>query len=93
MSLLLKDPGAVLDYSIDWGQDYLADDRLHTSAWSIEPADAGGISVEDEKFDELVATVSVGGGLAGRIYRLTNVVTTASGRTDRRSIMLRVESR
>ena len=32
MTLLLKDPGAVLDYAIDWGADYLAeDDRLTQS--------------------------------------------------------------
>ena len=35
----------------------------------------------------------VAGGIAGRIYRVTNHVTTASGREDSRSIMLRVEKR
>ena len=28
MSLLLKDPDAVLDYSIDWGAEYLGEDLL-----------------------------------------------------------------
>ena len=37
--------------------------------------------------------VQVGGGIAGRIYRLTNHVATAEGREDSRSIMLRVEKR
>lgn len=93
MSLLLKDPGAVLDYSIDWGQDYLADDRLVDSQWTVEPDEPGGAAIADHKYDELVATVSVGGGMAGKLYRLTNRIVTASGMTDHRSIMLRMEAR
>lgn len=93
MSLLLKDLGAVLDYSIDWGQDYLAEDRLAASVWTVEPNEAGGIAVADDKYDELVTTVTVNGGVAGRVYRLTNAVTTEAGLVDRRSVTLRVEAR
>ena len=28
MAFLLKDPGAMLDYAIDWGADYLDNDVL-----------------------------------------------------------------
>ena len=34
MSLLLKDPDAILDYSIDWGAEYLGGDLLAESEWS-----------------------------------------------------------
>jgi hypothetical protein len=93
MTLLLKDPGATLDYSVDWGTDYLSGDSLATSDWTVEPVEAAGASIASSRFDELVATVEVGGGTPGRIYRLTNRVTTLSGSEDSRSIMLRVEKR
>lgn len=93
MTLLLKDPEAVLDYAVDWGADYLSGDTLTESSWAISPAEAGGLSLVSSRFDLLVATAQVAGGLAGRIYRLTNHVVTAEGREDSRSILLRVERR
>jgi hypothetical protein len=93
MTLLLKDPEALLDYSVDWGADYLAGDVLTESSWQVSPAEAAGVSIVSSRFDLLQSTVEVGGGLPGRIYRLTNHVITAEGREDSRSIMLRVEKR
>jgi hypothetical protein len=93
MSLMLKDPDAVLDYSVDWGVDYLSGDVLTESRWTICPAEAGGLSILSNVFDLKSSTVQVGGGKVGRIYRLTNNVVTAEGREDSRSIMLRVEKR
>lgn len=93
MTLLLKDPEALLDYSVDWGADYLTGDVLTESGWAVSPAEVGGVSIVSSRFDLLVSTVQVAGGVPGRIYRLTNHVITAEGREDSRSIMLRVEKR
>ena len=93
MSLLLKDPDAVLDYSIDWGAEYLCGDLLAESAWSVTPDEPCGVLVVGSQFDATTGTVKAAGGVPGRIYRLVNEVITASGRTDSRSIMLRVEKR
>lgn len=93
MSLLLKDPGAALDYAIDWGAEYLVGDALVESAWSVVPTEPGGVLVLEASADERQATVKVSGGLAGKLYRLVNHVVTAGGREDSRSIMLRVEQR
>lgn len=93
MTLLLKDPSATLDYSVDWGSDYLADDVLTESSWTVSPAEPGGVSIVSNGFDLKSSTVTVGGGNVGRIYRLTNYVVTAAGREDSRSILLRVEKR
>lgn len=93
MTLLLKDPDAVLDYSVDWGAEYLGSDQLATSEWSIEPAEAGGVTVEASEFDATTSTVKARGGVPGRIYRLVNHVVLGSGRIDTRSIVLRVEKR
>ena len=93
MTYLLKDPDATLDYAVDWGTDYLVGDVLQSSAWSVTPVEPGGAAIVSSISDELIATVTVSGGLAGRIYRLINQIVTASGRVDSRSIVLRVEKR
>jgi hypothetical protein len=93
MTFVLKDPEASLDYAVDWGLEYLDADILVASNWSVAPAEAGGVTVAASQFDGKMATVQAAGGTAGRIYRLTNHVTMASGLEDSRSIMLRVEKR
>jgi hypothetical protein len=94
MTLLLKDPDAVLDYSVDWGAEYLdADDVLSTSDWTVSPDEADGVSIVGSTFDAKIAIVKAGGGIEGRLYRLDNHVVMESGRVDSRSIVLRVEKR
>ena len=94
MTFLLKDPEASLDYAIDWGAQYLDEgDLLADSSWSVDPDEPGGVSVAGSSFSDRISTVQAAGGIAGRLYRLANQVTTVSGRTDERSIVLRVEKR
>lgn len=94
MTLLLKDPEAALDYAIDWGAEYLGEgDLIADSSWSVTPDQPGGVLVVGSSFDERTSTVNVTGGQAGQMYRLANRVTTDTGRTDERSIVLRVEKR
>lgn len=93
MTLLLKDPEALLDYAVDWGAEYLLDDTLAESSWQVTPVEAGGLSVIATRFDPTFAAVTAGGGVPGHIYQLTNKVVLASGLTDSRSIVLRVEKR
>jgi hypothetical protein len=93
MSLLLKDPAALLDYAVDWGADYTDDDQVETSAWTVEPQEDGGAAVVAGDQGLTQTSVVVGGGIAGRVYRLANHVRFASGREDSRSILLRVEQR
>jgi hypothetical protein len=93
MTLLLKDPDAILDYSVDWGAEYLGGDLLSTSEWTASPDEPGGIFVVGSSFDAKVSIVNAGGGVPGRLYRLENRVVMDSGRVDSRSIVLRVEKR
>lgn len=93
MTLILKDPDAVVDYAVDWGADYLNGDSLASSAWQVTPGELNGVAVTAHTFDASVATVKVSGGLAGRVYRLSNLVEMESGRRDARSFVLRVEAR
>jgi hypothetical protein len=93
MTLLLKDPDAVLDYSVDWGAEYLAGDLIATGQWTVDPQEDGGVTVVGNDFDASTSVVTVTGGIPGRIYRLVNQVVLQSGRVDQRSIVLRVEKR
>ena len=93
MTLLLKDPEAALDYAVDWGAEYLNGDAISQSDWEVEPVEGGGIAIADGRFDSTVATVTASGGIPGHVYRLSNTVVLASGLSDSRSIVLRVEQR
>jgi hypothetical protein len=94
MSFLMKDPAAVLDYSIDWGAEYLSEgEMLAASTWSVIPDEPGGVTVAGSDFDPFTTTVEAAGGVAGHMYRLVNLITTGSGRIDERSIAIRVENR
>lgn len=91
--MMLKDPGAALDYAVDWGAEYLNGDSLLQSSWQVAPVEGEGVSVVASGFDATIATVTAAGGRAGHVYQLTNHVTLTSGLTDSRSIVLRVEKR
>ena len=93
MSLLMKDPDAALDYSIDWGAEYLGGDLVANSSWTVDPDEPDGVSIAGDDFDATTTTVKAAGGVPGRIYRLVNHVTLESGRIDNRSIVIRVEAR
>lgn len=93
MTLLLKDPEAVLDYAVDWAAEYLNVDVLAQSSWDVSPAEAGGVSIATSSFDTGVATVTASGGVPGHVYELRNSVVLQSGLADSRSVVVRVEKR
>ena len=85
-----KDPDAVLDYSVDWSL-WLAGDEISTSEWRLE---------EGALLEQVVAsntttkaTVWLRGGQKGATYLVTNRIVTAGGRTDDRTISVKVEDR
>lgn len=92
----LKDPNAVIDYAIDWSANYLlVGEEITASSWFILPQGA----INDLSIDTIPpmasgkASVFVTAGIPGKIYQLTNRITTDQGRTDDRSIAIRVEEK
>ena len=85
-----KDPRATLDYSVDW-TEWLAGDTITSSQWSV----SGGseLSITNSSHTASIATVWLTGGTAGKSYRVSNVITTAVGRTDARTLVINVEER
>ena len=80
----LKDPDAVLDYGIDWG-DWLTDvsDTISTSTWTA-PA---GITKDSDTHNDTTTTIWLSGGTAGSSYSLVNHITTAGGREDDQTLI------
>lgn len=83
-----KDPAAVLDYTIDWSR-WLAGDTITSASWTV-PA---GITQTLATNDGSSATVWLSGGTAGTSYTVKGLINTQAGRTDERSILIKVENR
>jgi len=83
-----KDPDSVIDYTMDWGTKWLNGDTISTSAWIIPT----GLTLVSESYSTTDTTVFISGGTEGITYRITNRITTAAGRTDDRSIDIKVET-
>lgn len=90
MSVKLKDPDAILDYTHDWSVYLQSAETVSTSAWSVAPT---GLTIDSDSLATPNATVTLSGGTAGSLYRVTNRITTSNSRTEDRAITVRVGQR
>lgn len=88
MSGWIKDPDAVLDYTVDWSA-WLGADTIASVV--VTPED--GITVDDTSFTDTTATAIISGGTAGVTYAVTFQITTAAALVDERTITLIVAER
>ena len=88
-----KDPQEVLDYTIDYTtilQSSTPDDAISISSWFIYNDD-GSMTLSNASHDGLIAKIwTAGGGKLGNLVKLTNHITTTSGREYERTIKIRV---
>ena len=93
----LKDPSAVLDYVFDWtewlatGETIAVDSETGEKLITIT-ADTG-ITVDSWTEDDGKVTVWLSGGTAGINYKVACKITTSAGRTDERTIWIKVTDR
>jgi len=93
----LKDPSAVLDYAYDWtewlanGETIAVDSETGEKLITIT-ADTG-ITVDSSTEDDGKVTVWLSGGTAGINYKVACKITTSAGRTDERTIWIKVVDR
>lgn len=82
-----KDPDAIKDYICDWAE-WLNGDTIATSTWTVPV----GITKVSDTHNNTEATIILSGGASGTTYTFVNRITTTGGRTDERSIQLKVQS-
>jgi hypothetical protein len=85
-----KDPDAVLDYTFNWGSWLTdAEDVIDTVEWIPDE----GLTVANSTYTSTTATAFVSGGAVGDTLKLTCRITTLGGRTDDRTITLKIVDR
>lgn len=99
-TIWVKDPDAVLDWRWDWAgstngtgrSDWLADGET-ISATTVTADD--GLTVDSSTITDSSTSVTawLSGGTAGTTYSVACRITTSAGRTDERTIRIRVEER
>lgn len=85
-----KDPDAVLDYAVDWSA-WLAGDEIASSEWLLE--EGALIEKAAETNSATKTTIWLRAGQKGTTYLVTNRIVTTGGRTDDRTISVKVEDR
>jgi len=88
MNTYTKDPGATLDYTIDFTA-WLGSDTIAT-ALVTTPA---GLTEASESNTTTKVTVWLSGGTVGQSYTVTCRITTTAGRVDERSLLIRVRDK
>jgi hypothetical protein len=87
----IKDPESVLDYTLDWADFLAAGETIDTSTWAVSPS--GSLAIDDNSNTGATATVWLSAGTRREVYAATNTIETTEGRTEQRSITVRVEER
>ena len=92
MNIFLKDPGGVIEHAVDWDAGYLAGRAISQSSWQVVPAQSG-FALSGARREGGRTAITLSGGDAGCIYRVTNRVTLSDGTSDERSLLVRVGER
>lgn len=87
----IKDPAAVLDYTLDWdAEDWLGADTITgTPVWTVP----SGLTKDSQSNTTTTATAWLSGGTADQDYDVACKITTTAGRTDERTIRIQVRNR
>lgn len=85
----IKDPDAVLDWHFDWQPWLQIGESISSSLFLV----TAGLTMDSSSNTSTNATVWLSGGNPGQPYRVTNRIITNQGRTDDRSITIRVKDR
>lgn len=88
-SEFVKDPGSYLDYVFNWAYWLQSGETISSFAVNSDP----GLSVDYSSAGPSYVTAWISGGVSGNEYNLTCSITTSSGRTDNRSIVISAQNK
>jgi len=83
-----KDPNGDKDYGVDW-TEWLAADTILTSTWAVPT----GLTKTSDSATGQIAAIWLQGGVPGEKYTVTNHITTAGGRSEDQSLIIRMKER
>ena len=89
MSIFKKDPDAVLDFAFDWSSWLAESETINTYTVTV----MSGLTLYSDSQADGVVTVWLSGGTAGNWYTVACRIVTSAGRTDERTMRIRVEDR
>ena len=81
--IFIKDPDAVLDYTINWTA-WLAGDTISASTWTV-PA---GLTKDSDAFGDSTVTIWLSSGTVDTTYEIINHITTAAGREEDKTLTI-----
>ena len=90
-----KDPTAKLTYTVDWSLWLPTGQTISSSSWTLETDSGDGSPLVNHATSSTTnsASIIIGGGSAGSIYKVYNTITTSGGSIERRYFRLRVKER
>jgi hypothetical protein len=90
VSIYIHDPDAVLDYAVDWTEWLATGDSITSHSVAVE---SGNVVKDSDSLAGTIVRAWISGGTNGTDATVRYRVTTAQGRTDDRTIYLKVRSR
>ena len=88
--IFIKDPDSVLDYAFDWGTHWLqTSETIESHVVTV----SSGLTNDSDSESDGVVTTWLSGGVVGQQYDVACKITTNLGRTDERTIEIKVEER
>jgi hypothetical protein len=85
----IKDPSAVLDWMFDWTDWLASGETIISHTITVDT----GITNDSSTEDDGKVTVWLSGGTAGENYKVACLIVTSAGRTDERTIWIKVTNR
>ena len=85
----VKDPNAVLDYTVDWADWLASGETIATVTWTVET----GLTKDSNTNTNTTATVWLSGGTDGTKYTVACKIVTSASRTDERSFTINCKHR
>ncbi len=79
-----KDPDAVLDYTINWTK-WLGSDTISVSTWTVP----SGLTEDSDTSGDSSTTIWLSGGTVDANYNIVNHITTAAGREEDQTLIIR----
>lgn len=84
--IFTKDPDAILDYTVDWSSWLGGTDTIASSTWTVPT----GLTKTTDTMTGTSATVWLSGGTLNETYQVTNEIVTVGGRTEDRTIIIKM---